>query len=276
MSGSQQIKLPFMFVGKLPSFQIEMDGHTECFILDSGAPQMVINSKYETCTDALQSVKIAGAGGDTKEVFLKNVPPLLWGELTLQNQTALVLDLSHMEEKLNVRIRGLIGYTAIKDYDILYDYAQRTVTLINPQASKTNEMGTSYPLLFSAHPHIPIIPVSIKGAVYHMGIDCGAEGNLLDARCREPLHNAGAFMFEEDTALTDIAQAGAAVKSGALGPVSIYEKLCFDSMLFAFSDLSHLKAQGDVELDGIIGYEMLSRAKTLLSYARREIFFAKY
>ena len=42
---------------------------------------------------------------------------------------------------------------------------------------------------------------------------------------------------------------------------------------FTFNDISHLNNAYKMEIDGLIGYEVLSKQKTLISYKRKEIIF---
>jgi hypothetical protein len=47
----------------------------------------------------------------------------------------------------------------------------------------------------------------------------------------------------------------------------------FKNRATIFGDISHLNKDDDYKIDGIIGYEVLSKQTTLLSFARKEIVF---
>lgn len=44
-------------------------------------------------------------------------------------------DLSHLEKGTDVY--GLIGYDVYKDYDLMFDYKKKTMTLIDPDYTET-------------------------------------------------------------------------------------------------------------------------------------------
>ena len=73
----------------------------------------------------------------------------------------------------------------IKDYDVLFDYENKLINLIQPDkfdAYRTENLKDFdvevVPMSLSGH--IPIIEVKIGEETLKMGIDCGAEYNLID------------------------------------------------------------------------------------------------
>jgi len=268
------LEMPFELIGKHILLQVNIDGIDEPFIFDSGAPQIVLNKAYEVSTDeetVLEDVR--GATGQIGGIQTTSIPALDWGALHLTDQPALIIDISHLETQLKTKVRGLIGFDTVKDFDIIYDYGNQKLVLINP--SKTNEyVNWEYvrqPLLFGSAAHLPILPVDIAGKIFNMALDCGAEMNLMDANHHEFIMESGVFRQTGNESLTGIENAVSQVEIGELGPVSIGSEIEFETMKFLFADISHLNAASDIQIDGIVGYELLSTQKTIVSYARREL-----
>ena len=62
------------------------------------------------------------------------------------------------------------------------------------------------------------------------------------------------------------------VEKGLLKKVIIGGKR-FKNTKTVFSDISHLNNGYKLKLDGLMGYELLSKQKTLISYRRKEMIF---
>ncbi len=94
-------------------------------------------------------------------------------------------DLSHLENCTEVY--GLIGYDVYRDYDLLFDYKGKTLTLIDPDYTETFLKEHKYeyddvPIEMSkAMRHIPLVNGRIGTANLTFGIDCGASSDLIDS-----------------------------------------------------------------------------------------------
>jgi len=270
---NEYMEMPFELAGKLIMFQATLNGKEEPFIFDSGAPCLVLNRKYEEIseTNALQDV--AGIVGHASGVQSACVSQLKCGELSLLEQPAVVIDISHLEAQLNVKIRGLIGYDAIKNHDVLFDYENKVVALIDPLKTEDHVKWDHfrYPLSFGNAAHLPILPISIAGEAFNMAIDCGAEMNLLDTRHSSYIHRSRTYSPKESQSLTGVGSEIMQVQFGTIDPVCVGDQIRIGAMDFLFSDISHLNAASSIIIDGLVGYELLSKRKTIVSYKRQEV-----
>ncbi len=194
MSGNSEVKksnqdiieIPFTMAGNLIAVNVLLNGENKNFLLDSGSPKVVINSKYLTkkgsVSKSISSLK--GASGNISGLDIMKVEQLNFSGIQLNNQDVLTLNLSHIEKELNTNIYGLIGFELIKDYDIIFDYQNLKLILIKPN---TFEKYKNEKLLdnnlqtvpFILERHIPVINVQIDNTMLSFGIDCGAESNLI-------------------------------------------------------------------------------------------------
>ena len=183
-------------------------------------------------------------------------------------------DLSHLLK--DEEIYGLIGYQVIKDYDWLFDYANKTLTLIKPDKtadyiSKMQYATYEIPLqMTSETSHIPFVKGKIGTEEVSLGIDCGAAANLLDVALFDKLKNN---LTDITTAeLTGASKQKADVRKASIKSLAIGEKL-FENVLTVFNDMSHLNASWENKIDGLIGYEILSKQKTIVSLRNKKIIF---
>ena len=252
----------------------KLNGIERKFILDSGAPTLYLNSPYfskDTISSmsTAQSVNSSISGQD-----IIHIDSFDFYGIKTQNKDFVMSDLSHLLK--DEEIYGLIGYQVIKDYDWLFDYANKTLTLIKPDktADYINQMQYAtyeIPLqMASETSHIPCIKGKIGTEEVCLGMDSGASTNLLDIALFDKLKND-----LTDITTTDLKGASkqkanvqkAVVKSLAIGDKS------FENVATVFNDMSHLNAKYENKIDGLIGYEILSKQKTVVSIQNRKVIF---
>jgi len=275
--GKKVITIPFIMIGNLLAVDVMLNNEKRVFIFDSGSPSVILNSKYIQTNDTVNSISsLKGVEGRSiSGIDIEEVEKLEFGGIIMKNQDLLTMDISHLEKSLetNIEIYGLIGYDLFKDYDLLFDYEKHELTLINPNffaQYKNNELS-DYKLTivpFGLSSHIPVIKARIGNKDYSFGIDCGAETNLMD---KELLASMLKHLkhIEKDT-LVGANKNCIEVTKGLIKKVYIETKK-FKNVSTVFNDMSHLNNGYKLKLDGLMGYELLSKQKTIISYKRKEM-----
>jgi len=188
----------------------------------------------------------------------------------------LTLDISHLE--LDGRqIYGLIGYDFLSKYDVLYDYSKNIVVLIKPDYFETYRKEKlaghsieTFPLEWRGH--IPIICIRIGDRNYNMGIDCGAAANLLDTNFFTEVKG---FLKKISSQSLSGASKGKQEVTDALLKKFKIGTTAYKNTHFVFSNIAHLNQEKEVNIEGLLGYEFLSKFPTLLSYERKELLLIK-
>jgi len=258
--------------------EVMLNNEKRMFLFDTGSPKVILNSKHLPKNDTIKHKTISsakGAGGSISGMDIEKLEKLEFGGITMENQEVLTLDISHLEESLETdyKIHGLIGYDLIKDYDLLFDYEKKELTLISPdffdQYKNKQLSDNKFTMVpFDLSSHIPVITTQIGGKDYSFGIDCGAEVNLMDDELLKPMSK---YLKQTKTdTLSGADKKGTAVTIGLIKKVIIGNKK-FKKVETAFNDMSHLNNGYKLSIDGLTGYELLSRQKTLISYHRKQI-----
>lgn len=125
---------------------------------------------------------------------------------------------------------------------------------------------------FTLSSHIPVFKANIKGKDYNFGLDCGAESNLIDSDLLEELSKS--IRKRTTDTLRGADKKGKEVTKGLIKK-TIIGKYKFKNMATVFSSISHLNKGYKINIDGLMGYELLSKQKTLISYKRKELMFIK-
>ncbi len=188
---------------------------------------------------------------------------------------AVTLSLAQLEKDCHHHFLGLIGYEVFKDYEVTYDYKHKIVSFVKTDAdgNPTKRTEQSPPLCtipFEMSAHIAIIPITISGKTYKVGIDCGASSNLLYAKYLPDMKGNTTRKKKsklEGAGKTTTKVTYAKIKTVTAG-TAVYKK-----MTFAFDDgnLTQLNSGYGLNIDGLVGYEFLKKYKTTVNYKKKEI-----
>ena len=91
-----------------------------------------------------------------------------------KHTSAILSDLSFLENGLNEEIHALVGLSVFSDYYVSLDFDQMTVTL-----SKKMELDKNDLIRFQYVDQLPVITCQIKGEKKILGLDTGSEINYL-------------------------------------------------------------------------------------------------
>ena len=269
------VEIPFKLVGNLIVVQVELNGQMQDFLLDSGSPLVILNSRYveDESSGKTTLSNSQGVNGNISGMNITSIESMDFHGLTMPKQEMITMDMTHIEDEIGRDIYGIIGYDMLKNHDILYNYEAKTITLIDPANSKQfiSENWSAHLIEIVAiewNDHIPVVKVQIGNNDFELGIDCGAESNLLDVmhwnNVEAQLKNVrsdtlnGADNNPIEITVGDIKE-------------TLIGRLSFLEMPSIFSDISHLNDAYGLSVDGLLGYPMLSVHPTLISVDRSEL-----
>jgi predicted aspartyl protease len=272
-------KIGFEFADNVPLFKVKVNGAEKSFLLDTGSAYMVLNGKYEN--DA--NVKEVAGITDNFHTGAKFIALFEWGGLRLTNQIAMIADINHLEEHLNLKIHGLIGCAQMMNYDLLLDYSEQYVSLVDSydeisykkifygEIPECINNFISIPFIMSNH--IPVIPVKIDMKTFSMGLDTGASLNVLDKKHIEFLQGTGLlYDIKHDDVLrfnaenTERGAFSCAIKTVGIGD------LLLNDMRFYLHDIG----LPQIKADGLLGYEFFCKQQVFIRFAKRELLLKDY
>jgi hypothetical protein len=271
--------VPFNQVSNLIEIKASINGIVRTFILDNGAPMLVLNSAYIK-SDSLskkEAIQGQGSGGTIDNMHIDTIDQFEMNDIQLKDQRALVVNLAHLEQETHSKIYGLIGYEIYKNYDLLFDYKNKTITFIRAEKTNAfmyNKLSSSklieVPIIMNNH--IAVVDCEMKHKLYKMGIDCGAESNLFDTNLISELQSNIKSMQSDE--LLGANASSTNTSSGKIKRIKIGTRK-FRNSITVFNAIEHLNQNSPIKIDGLIGYEILSKQKTLLSYSNKKLVFIK-
>ena len=257
----------FTFERNLIFFEASVNGESGNFILDTGAPTLVVNNRGRT--DGGGNYTGYGSGGTVTCTDYRVEDFRMTGR-TVRNYWAIGLDLRGMEDRTGRVIDGMVGYDLLNDGELRIDYAARSFRLLPSSRKPLHDSREPLAVLkFSLVDHLPVIRLRINGKRYNFAIDTGAGVNLVD-----------------DDLITELPLSLTADQMNIQGldgqalTVDLYTLLLMQlppsgtepaPVDFVATELQHLQENGQ-QIAGILGSAFLSRYTVGIDYRRRRIY----
>jgi len=258
----------FNLINNLIFVDVILNGKTESFILDSGAPTLILNSAYFKSTKTENEAK--GVTGSTAIQNIK-IESFNWNGILLESTEVLGMDLTHLEKETGKVFKGLIGYSMLKDYELYIDYSKKELTLFKDEQTKYHSsIKPKAEFDFNYGAHIPVIDVIINNKTYKLGLDTGASSNLIDLNSFKNI-SAKSYIKKDNEGLYGADKNEANISVISLKSYQIKSNVYKDQE-FAVSDISHLKNGYNLEIDGLLGFPFLSEHQISIDFVNQKIY----
>ena len=276
--------IPFSRAGNLILIKAKADKIEGSFILDTGAPGLILNTTYfrdyqvlEGTTNGEQSGGITGSITDYGRTMIRK---LSFGAVHYHKVEADRISLAHIENNKGIKIFGLLGVQLFKHFEMIIDYENSEIHLHH--ISKKEAKSYQHRMLndTSAYSVFDIQLTDNKILTYgKVGgkrltflVDTGAESNGIDSRLSENILDSvaitrritlnGAGNAKVDALYGDMRNFTIGERSVSTMPVLVTNmaKMCF----------SYNRC-----LDGMLGFDFLSMHKIGFNFVKRKMYIWK-
>ena len=257
--------VPFTMLEGMMVVEATINKEKGNFIIDTGAPTLVLNERPKP------KEGIAGRGISnglvTDEVKVKEFN---WSGINKKNVDAFKVDISHLEKVSGKELAGIIGYDILKEVELLVDYTNQTVQL-SPVKSKNSVSNKPIAVIpFTMQAHLPVIKVKIGKKRLRLALDTASESNILDAKIFNKI-NKDLISNQKVGEIQGVDQEVKLVKVATVAQTNVKD-LPFDNMPYLFTDLSHLKSESELYIDGLLGYPFFKQGKMSINYKEQKIY----
>jgi hypothetical protein len=265
--GSDVCSSDFLLEDGLILVKATVDQRSGLFILDTGAPCLILNARRFDVEQSGDQVMSVNEKLVTKE---KTVTAFEWGCIEKKYFKAIAIDLSHLEQALDTPILGLIGYEVLTRHEILIDYDEKKIEQYPAKKSSLHATQTaSLNIPFEMSGHLPIVSAEIENYVLHLAFDSASESNLLDQAYQKKLSK------EIDPKL--IIFRGADQRDILVTAVNISSTYIseerFRDMEYLFKDVQKIRDIGHNKFDGLLGHPFIEACGRLsINYKKKQIF----
>ncbi len=274
--------IPFSRAGNLIVIRAQVDATVGNFILDTGAPGLILNMTY--FRDYPSTAEQDEAGGITGATITSSptvVDKLTFGPLKFAKVDAARANLGHIENTKGIIIHGLLGMQLFRRFEMIIDYEKNLLhfRLVNRKEAK----GTRHPMLDDTSAY-NIMPIELKdnklmtygevaGKKLTFIVDTGAESNVLDSRLPDRIFEnvsiTGRIM------LRGSGDAKVEALSGDMKNMTLSGRP-ISSLPVLVTNLEKMcEAYNDHCLDGMLGFDFLSLHKIGFNFVTRKMYIWK-
>jgi hypothetical protein len=275
ISDINTIHIPFSLTGRLITIEGRIGDVVGNFFFDTGAERLILNQSYFESGKDLSSTSI-GSNGTIDLVRKQPIDTLHLDRLFTLDLNAHVIDLSHIEAKKNIQVRGIIGYNVFKDFEILIDYPAKVITLSRLdkwgeplEARRMWELKSDSIRFFLQH-HMITFKGEVGGKKLIFTLDTGAELNLLDRL-------VGKKVLRHFEILKRIKMSGVGTKEVEVLAGLLIDLKCADQepepMYTLLTNLDEMNQAFGTQIKGVLGYEFLQNKRILINYKKEKLYF---
>jgi hypothetical protein len=274
--------IPFTKAGKLILLKGRADTTEGNFILDTGAPYLVLNSTYFRHMERIHNQDeiqsgINGEGDVTQKTIVKQFS---LGTFTYFRVETDLLNLGHIENARGVKILGLLGVSLFKECELVIDYEKSVIHLhrINRKERKVyKHQILSDPRQYSEHPFTLkdnriLVQTSLGGKKMQFVIDCAAESNIIDSRLP-------GYVLDQIRISGRVLLSGTGTKKleAITGDMSVFTvgNLELKDLPVIITSLENSCFSNDVCINGVLGYDFLSRYKLVFNFVTGKLYIFK-
>lgn len=274
--------IPFTKAGKLILLKGRADTTEGNFILDTGAPYLVLNSTYFRNMerihnqDEIQS-SINGQGDLSQKTMVKQFD---LGTFTYYQVETDLVNLGHIENARGVKILGLLGVALFKECELVIDYEKSLIHLhrISRKERKTyKHQILSDPQQYSEHPFILkdnriLVQTKLGKKKMQFVIDCAAESNIIDSRL--PGYVLDNIRINGRILLSGTGAKKVEAITGDMSGFAVGE-LELKDLPVIITSLENSCFSNDVCINGVLGYDFLSRYTLVFNFVTSKLYIFK-
>jgi len=270
-----ELFIPLKRVQNLFLVEARVDSTIGFFILDTGAPHLVLNKTYFTegrkAANGNTSYGITG-GGNT--VLNTTVDSLIIQKLFYTQVDADIVNLGHIEDARGVKILGLLGASLFLAMEMEIDLRNNLLILYKLDSEGNRIAGNER----KEEPNL-FMPIDITNDVIFMDVtiatkklrfclDTGAERNVLSNMVSNKILKQ--FTLTTSSALTGSGGSDQLVLNGRIDSVEIGGSY-FVAMPFILTNLNYLQLVYDTNINGILGYDFLSKGIVTINHKKKKL-----
>lgn len=269
--------IPFKKAGNLILIEGDADNQKGSFILDTGAPRLVLNLTYFRDVKARSQTAAGGISGGIANIMQTTVQNFKVGNYKYKNIDADVVSLGHIEDHIGVKVLGLIGVNMLKSFTVMIDYKSnlikikllkrkdkfcfRKMLLKDTASYQTMQIRLYYNKL--------IVAGLMSGKKLNFIIDTGAESNVIDSRLPDAV-------LEKINVTGRILLSGSSYKkvealNGNAEGLSL-SGIPINNLPVIVTNLKDMCFAFDFCIDGMLGFDFLSLHIVEINFANREMY----
>jgi len=265
--------VPIKRAGNLIIVEAQVDTLEGNFVLDTGAPYLILNATYFRQLPKIDDQEAGGINGTSPGSFTTYVHNFNILDLQYSRLTAGVVDLSFIENGRNLKVLGLLGTRLFSKFAITVDLT-KNVLYIHKLDNKGNipegEQIFHNKLLstpFSLMNDVVFIKATVNTKTFWFAFDSAAETNLFDYDRSKKL--PGAFKVISRSKVSGLGGSKLEVLYAQFDELRVGGHVFRENKVL----LTNLDKMGESyghSVDGILGYDFFARGIFSINFVKKE------
>ena len=265
---SDTVRIPLIRAGNLFFIEAEIDGEFGNFLVDLGAPYLVLNSTYFRSSEIDPSYTSITISSETVSVQRTQVKKLSIFGIQYKNVSADLTDLGTIENKRGIKILGLLGVSLFKDYVFDLDVKKQQLLLYKSSKSSIEQSDQMFTIPLRIQNNVLLVKAMAKGVSLNLSIDSGAERNILANTLPSEVYDGMNVLG--NSSITD----GNGGRSEALlselkdltvGDVSL------NKMKTLIINLDLISRAYGRKIDGMLGYPFFASGRVVIDFKKKKL-----
>ena len=281
-SDSLSCIIPFNRVDNLIVLKARVDTTEGNFILDTGAPHLVLNLTYFrdypiTTRHDEEQTSIGGRGTASNKT---TVGELVFGAMTFHKLDADLTNLGNIENAKRLKVLGLLGLDLFRQCELIIDFEKSLIYLHRIGKKETSVYRHEMLNDTSLYRTFPIdvsngrmtTSTEVAGKKLKLVIDCAAESNILDSRLPDKILET--ITITRRVKLTGPGDKKVDALYGSLGSMRMGSQQ-IDNLPIVIINLEYTCFSDDICVNGVLGFAFLSQHKIGFNFATRKMYIWK-
>lgn len=281
-SDSVSCVLAFNRVGNLMVLKARVDTMEGNFILDTGAPHLVLNLTYfrDYPVDVQHDGHQTSIAGQGDFIYKTKVRELAFGALAYHQLEADVTNLGNIENAKGLKVLGLLGLDLFLRCEMIIDFEKSEIYL--HRVGKKEAATYNHALLndTSQYRTFPIeftgrritTNTEVAGKKLKLVIDCAAEANILDSRLPDKIMEL--VTISRRVKLTGAGEQKADAVYGHLSRMKMGTQQ-IENLPVVILNLAYTCFNDDLCINGVLGFDFLSQQRIGFNFVRRKMYIWK-
>ena len=272
---SNEIILPFTLAGRLIMLEARVDTMRGNFILDTGAPFLVLNKSWFRKYGTMAVAQAGGITGGISEVMTTMVREVQLGDIIYNQVEADLIELNHLENSRGLPIFGLLGLNLFKSFEMQIDYDKQQIRLFRLDKKGKRLSGQPNDKVLEEIPfylsnNTLLIDGELSSVPMRFCLDSGAEVNVLHNRL--PKKAMSSVIITSRSILTGTGNRRIEVLRGTMTGTALH-KFKVPPMPVLITHLGNMSRAYNLRIDGMLGYDFLSIAPVSINFVTNKITF---
>ncbi len=270
--------VPFLLVGNSIIVEASVNGQSGHFLLDTGSPYLILNGRhFEGVSHRGEQWNLLDIHGQTCPMAYFVVRDFRIGDMKLRQRDAYVTDLSGLEAAKGCNLAGIIGYSALRQVEIVLDFENLLLWLVPLDKKGRRKVHLhqfvavdSFRLRMSEH--ISYIVVEFNGKRLRLGIDSGSEVNMINRQVlrRRPGH----FTVTGHILIRGINHEVMPCGTGIMESIA-FEQGTQANLDVTIADMSAINQCLETDLHGLLGVPFLMQGQVAINFRRKKLYLGQ-